>query len=193
MIYLTLFLEFFQVGLFTFGGGLAMIPLIEDIVVKYGWLTETEFYNFVGVCESTPGPIAINMATYIGSLQGGILGSIMATLGVVLPSFFIILLIASVLKNMTENRFFIGFIKGVKPIVVGLIASMGFMLLVKAIGFKSVSMFNFDIISTVILGLIVLIFFGYWFFTKKKLSAIKLIIMSAVLGIVVSVLAEKIY
>ena len=157
MIYLTLFLEFFQVGLFTFGGGLAMIPLIEDIVVKYGWLTETEFYNFVGVCESTPGPIAINMATYIGSLQGGILGSIMATLGVVLPSFFIILLIASVLKNMTENRFFIGFIKGVKPIVVGLIASMGFMLLVKAIGFKSVSMFNFDIISTVILGLIVLI------------------------------------
>lgn len=193
MIYLTLFLEFFQVGLFTFGGGLAMIPLIEDIVVKYGWLTETEFYNFVGVCESTPGPIAINMATYIGSLQGGILGSIVATLGVVLPSFFIILLIASVLKNMTENRFFIGFIKGVKPIVVGLIASMGFMLLVKAIGFKSVSMFNFDIISTVILGLIVLIFFGYWFFTKKKLSAIKLIIMSAVLGIVVSVLAEKIY
>lgn len=193
MIYLTLFLEFFQVGLFTFGGGLAMIPLIEDIVVKYGWLTETEFYNFVGVCESTPGPIAINMATYIGSLQGGILGSIMATLGVVLPSFFIILLIASVLKNMTENRFFIGFIKGVKPIVVGLIASMGFMLLVKAIGFKSVSMFNFDIISTVILGLIVLIFFGYWFFTKKKLSAIKLIVLSAVLGIVVSVLAEKIY
>ena len=193
MIYLTLFLEFFQVGLFTFGGGLAMIPLIEDIVVKYGWLTETEFYNFVGVCESTPGPIAINMATYIGSLQGGILGSIMATLGVVLPSFFIILLIASVLKNMTENRFFIGFIKGVKPIVVGLIASMGFMLLVKAIGFKSVSMFNFDIISTVILGLIVLIFFGYWFFTKKKLSAIKLIVLSAVLGIVVSVVAEKIY
>lgn len=193
MIYLTLFLEFFQVGLFTFGGGLAMIPLIEDIVVKYGWLTETEFYNFVGVCESTPGPIAINMATYIGSLQGGILGSIMATLGVVLPSFFIILLIASVLKNMTENRFFIGFIKGVKPIVVGLIASMGFMLLVKAIGFKSVSMFDFDIISTVILGFIVLIFFGYWFFTKKKLSAIKLIILSAVLGIVVSVVAEKIY
>ena len=193
MIYLTLFLEFFQVGLFTFGGGLAMIPLIEDIVVKYGWLTETEFYNFVGVCESTPGPIAINMATYIGSLQGGILGSIMATLGVVLPSFFIILLIASVLKNMTENRFFIGFIKGVKPIVVGLIASMGFMLLVKAIGFKSVSMFDFDIISTVILGFIVLIFFGYWFFTKKKLSAIKLIVLSAVLGIVVSVVAEKIY
>ena len=193
MIYLTLFLEFFQVGLFTFGGGLAMIPLIEDIVVKYGWLTETEFYNFVGVCESTPGPIAINMATYIGSLQGGILGSIMATLGVVLPSFFIILLIASVLKNMTENRFFVGFIKGVKPIVVGLIASMGFMLLVKAIGFKSVSMFDFDIISTVILGFIVLIFFGYWFFTKKKLSAIKLIVLSAVLGIVVSVLAEKIY
>lgn len=192
MIYLTLFLEFFQVGLFTFGGGLAMIPLIEDIVVKYGWLTETEFYNFVGVCESTPGPIAINMATYIGSLQGGILGSIVATLGVVLPSFFIILLIAAVLKNMTENKFFKGFIKGVKPIVVGLIASMGCMLLVKAIGFESITKFKFDIISTIILGLVFLIFFIYWFLKKKKLSAIKLIMVSAFLGIVVSVIFEKI-
>lgn len=192
MIYLTLFFEFFQVGLFTFGGGLAMIPLIEDVVVKHAWLTEAEFYNFVGVCESTPGPIAINMATYIGSLKGGILGSVAATLGVVLPSFLIILLIAAVLKNMTENRFFKGFVRGVKPIVVGLIASMGCMLLVKAVGFVSVAEFKFDVVSAIILCLIFLIFFAYWFLKKKKMSAIKLIIVSAVLGIIVSVIFEKV-
>ena len=75
MIFLMLFIEFFKVGLFTFGGGFAMIPLIEDIVVSYGWLTEAEFYNLIGICESTPGPVAINMATYIGSEQGGLFGS----------------------------------------------------------------------------------------------------------------------
>ncbi|MBR5501166.1 MAG: chromate transporter, partial [Clostridia bacterium] len=86
MIYLTLFLEFFKMGLFTFGGGYAMIPLIEETVLKYGWLTEERFSEMLGVCESTPGPVAINMATYIGSVQGGFLGSLVATIGVVLPS-----------------------------------------------------------------------------------------------------------
>ena len=93
MIYLRLFLEFFKVGLFTFGGGYAMIPLIKEMVLKYGWLTETQFYDFIGVCETTPGPIAVNMATYIGSVNGGFLGSLVATIGVVLPSFIIILMI----------------------------------------------------------------------------------------------------
>ena len=90
MIFLELFIEFFLIGLFTFGGGYAMIPLVKDLVIEKGWLTEEAFYNFLGVCESTPGPIAINMATYVGSTQGGVLGSIVATLGVVLPSFIII-------------------------------------------------------------------------------------------------------
>ena len=103
MIYLILFLEFFKIGLFTIGGGFAMIPLIEEIAVRYGWMTESEFFDLIGVCESTPGPIAINMATYIGSSQGGLLGSIVATLGVVLPSFIIIIIIATVMKNMTKN------------------------------------------------------------------------------------------
>lgn len=197
MIYLILFFEFFKIGLFTFGGGLAMIPLIEDVVLKYEWLTEEAFYNFVGVCESTPGPIAINMATYIGSIQGGtsifgrIIGSISATLGVVLPSFLIILLIAAVLKNMTENKYFKGFIKGVKPIVVALISSMGFVLLMKAIGYGGVKVFEIDIISTIILGIITALFFGYKYIKGKKLSAIKIIILSAVLGIVISLIFEK--
>ena len=90
---LKLFLTMFKIGLFTFGGGYAMIPLVKETVINNGWLAEADFYSFIGVCESTPGPVAINMATYIGSVQGGILGSVCATLGVVLPSFLIILLI----------------------------------------------------------------------------------------------------
>ena len=121
MIYLLLFFEFFKIGLFTFGGGFAMIPLVEEVVLQHNWLSESAFYNFIGVCESTPGPIAINMATYVGSMQGGLLGSIVATLGVVLPSFIIILIIASVLKKFTDNKYFKAFIKGVKPVVVALI------------------------------------------------------------------------
>ena len=92
MIYLYLFLEFFKIGLFTFGGGYAMIPLVREVVLQYGWMTEETFTTFIGVCESTPGPIAVNMATYIGSTTGGFLGSLLATLGVILPSFIIILL-----------------------------------------------------------------------------------------------------
>ena len=93
MIYWYLFIEFFKIGLFTFGGGYAMIPLVRELVLEYGWLTEEAFTNFIGVCESTPGPVAINMATYVGSMQGGFLGSVAATFGVVLPSLIIIILI----------------------------------------------------------------------------------------------------
>ena len=87
MIFLKLFITFFQIGLFTFGGGYAMISLISEKVTAYGWLTEEELLNMIAVSESTPGPIAINMATFVGSDQGGVLGAICATLGVVLPSF----------------------------------------------------------------------------------------------------------
>lgn len=184
MIYLRLFLEFFKIGLFTFGGGFSMIPLIEETVIKHTWLTESQFYDFIGVCESTPGPVAVNMATYIGSVQGGLMGSILATLGVVLPSFLIILLIASILKNFTDNKYFKGFIKGVKPVVIALIISTGTILLAKAVGYVSASEINFNWISLLIFSLLVAVFFTVKIAFKKKLSAIYLIIISAVLGIV---------
>ena len=133
-IYLQLFYEFFKIGLFTFGGGYAMIPLVRDTAVNNGWLLADEFSSLIAVCESTPGPVAINMATYIGSLQGGILGSACATLGVVLPSFLIILLIASLLNKFTENKHFKNFIRGVKPVVTALILSTGLLLFVECIG-----------------------------------------------------------
>ncbi|MBQ8316127.1 MAG: chromate transporter [Lachnospiraceae bacterium] len=192
MIYLQLFLEFFKVGLFCFGGAFGMIPLIEETVVTRGWLTESEFFNLIGVCESTPGPIAVNTATYVGSVMGGPLGSICATLGVVLPSFLIILLIAAVLKNLTDNKYFKGFMRGVKPVVVALILSTGSLLLLKTIGYAGVQKFRVDVVSVVILVLLVGIYFGITRLWKKKLSAVKIILLSAGLGFVVSMAFEAI-
>lgn len=185
MIYLTLFLEFFKMGLFTFGGGYAMIPLIEETVLQYEWLTEARFYDMLGVCESTPGPVAINMATYIGSVQGGILGSVIATIGVVLPSFIIILLIAAVLKNFTDHPIFKGFVRGVQPVVIALILSTGVILFAKALGYVSLTEFSPDWISIIIFALITAIYFTAAKVFRHKLSAVQLILLSAVLGIAV--------
>ena len=192
MIYLQLFLEFFKIGLFCFGGAFGMIPLIEETVVKHGWLTESEFFNLIGVCESTPGPIAVNTATYVGSVMGGPLGSIAATLGVVLPSFLIILLIATVMKNLTNNTYFKGFMQGVKPVIVALILSTGSLLLLKTVGYDGLQEFTVDWVSVVILVLLVGGYFGATRFLKRKLSAVKIILLSAGLGIVVSFVAERV-
>ncbi|MBQ4570641.1 MAG: chromate transporter [Bacilli bacterium] len=191
MIYLKLFYEFFLIGLFTFGGGYAMIPLIKETVVNNGWLTLDEFYSFIGICESTPGPIAVNMATYIGSTQGGILGSISATLGVVLPSFIIILLIAICLKRFTKNKHFKHFIKGVKPVIVSLILFAGITLLIKCIGID-IDAFdvNINYISIVILVIITVLYFVLLKVFKKKLSSIQIILISGVLGIILSYILE---
>lgn len=191
MIYLQLFYEFFIIGLFTFGGGYAMIPLIQDVVVKNEWLTIEEFYNFIGICESTPGPIAVNMATYVGSTQGGILGSVCATLGVVLPSFIIILLIAALLNKLTSNKYFKNFIKGVRPVIVSLILFAGIKLLIKCIGIDIHTLkVSFSYISLIIFGLIIGIYLLITKVFKKKLSAIYIILISAVFGIILSFIFE---
>lgn len=121
MIYPELFLNFLMVGALSFGGGFGMISLIRDAVLSHGWLTEAELMSFIAVAESTPGPIAVNMATFVGASQAGVLGAFLATLGVVLPSFLIILLIASVLKNLMRYRLTNAFLSGVRPCVVGMI------------------------------------------------------------------------
>ena len=121
MIYFKLFLTFLEIGAVSFGGGYGMISLIREAVLSNHWLTESEFINFIAVSESTPGPLAVNMATFIGSSQGGVLGSLLATLGVVLPSFVIILLIAAVLSNLLKYAGVQAFLSGVRPCVVALI------------------------------------------------------------------------
>jgi chromate transporter len=130
MIFLELFWTFFKIGLFTFGGGYAMIPLIQDAVLEKGWLLEEQIINFIAVSESTPGPFAINMATYVGAevagtmgVFAGIFGAACATLGVVLPSFVIILLVARCFEKFRDHKVVKGCMSGLKPAVVGLIAA----------------------------------------------------------------------
>lgn len=186
IIYLELFLTFFKIGLFTFGGGYAMIPIVRDEALALNWITEEGFVNFIAVAESTPGPIAINMATFIGSTNGGILGAICATLGVVLPSFIIILLIASVLKKFLQLSGVQAFIKGIHPTITALILSTGLTMLIGTLfSIKTInSTFSFDYKALIILALIILANCIYKKVFKKKPSAIILIIISAILGII---------
>ena len=107
MIYIVLFLTFFKIGAFTFGGGYAMLPLIQEEVLKKAWLSQQEIIDFIAVSESTPGPFAVNMATFIGSQTGGILGAVCATLGVVLPSFIIILIVAKCFEVFGTSGIFV--------------------------------------------------------------------------------------
>ena len=198
MILFTLFIEFFKIGLFTIGGGYAMIPLVKETVLNYAWLDEGQFYDFLGICESTPGPIAINMATFVGSSQGAtlnstwgsLLGSFCATLGVVLPSFLIILLIAAVLRNLTDNKYFKGFIDGVKPVVIGLITSTGVVLLMKCIGYVSIKEFSINTVSVISFTIITVVYFASKKFLNKKMPAIPIILLSAASGLVFSLLLK---
>lgn len=126
MIYLELFYTFFTIGLFTFGGGYAMLPLIQQKVVENNWLSITEIMDFVAVSESTPGPFAVNVATYVGSSQGGILGAVCATLGVVMPSFIIILIVARCYIRFKNSKLVSGAMFSLRATVVGLMAGAVF-------------------------------------------------------------------
>lgn len=123
MIFLDLFWTFLKIGAFTFGGGYAMLPLIQSEVAAHGWLTSEELVNFIAVSESTPGPFAVNISTYVGMTVGGLFGSLCATLGVVLPSFVIILIVAKCFEKFRSSKFVSGCMSGLKPAVVGLIGA----------------------------------------------------------------------
>ena len=123
MIILDLFLTFLKIGAFTFGGGYAMLPLIQEEVARHGWLTQAQLVDFVAVSESTPGPFAINIATFVGVRTGGIFGAFCSTFGVVLPSFVIILIVAKFYERFNNSRIVKGIMSGLKPAVVGLISA----------------------------------------------------------------------
>ena len=185
MIYLNLFLSFLKIGALSFGGGLGMISLMRDVCLSNAWLTEGELLNFVAVAESTPGPIAINMATFVGSSQGGILGAFLATLGVVLPSLIIILIVAALLKNLLEFKAVKAVLNGMRPAIVGLIIGMSVILIFNLIfGMYSImDGFTFDLKSALILGLVAILYFAWQKFKKKAISPIILIVFSGVLGV----------
>ena len=123
MTYLTLFLTFLKIGAFTFGGGYAMLPLIREAVSSHGWLTDQALVDFIAVSESTPGPFAVNIATFVGTRVGGFWGGVCATGGVVLPSFVIILAVAKFFEKFRDSKTVKGCMAGLKPAVVGLIAA----------------------------------------------------------------------
>lgn len=186
MIYLTLFLEFFKMGALTFGGGYAMIPFIEETVLRHSWMTTEELVDFIAVSESTPGAFAVNISTYIGSQVGGLLGSLCATLGLVLPPFLLILLIAKCYERFKQNIIVRGVMLGLKSTVVGLIAAT-----VISVGSSVLFPPGFDIhtlvpnvLSTGNFWFIIIVFAVMLFLLLyKKLNPILVILISAGLGI----------
>ena len=179
MIYLELFLGFLKVGCFTFGGGYGAVALIRDVVLSNGWLSDEMLTYMIAVSESTPGPIMVNMATYIGSSQGGLLGAAVATLGVVLPSFCIILLVSTLLATAIKNKYVQAVLRGLKPCVVGIVLATGIWMTAK--NFTS----GFDFRALILIALLAAVSPLWKKFRKKKLSPIALIAISAVAGMVV--------
>ncbi len=180
MIYLELFLVFLKLGAFTFGGGAAMMPFLQDEVVDRGWLTMEEFIDFVAISESTPGPFAVNIATYIGVEKAGILGSLVATLGLVLPSFVIILLIARFYNKFKESNLVKGAMNGLKPASIGLIAaavvSIGQAVLFPN-GFAWSEFVSYNFITSII------IFIPMFVLCIKKVHPIIVVLASGAMGI----------
>ncbi len=133
MSFLTLFVIFFKVGLFTIGGGLASLGLLHEYLVEPGYLDPSLFYNMVAISQSTPGPIGINMATYIGFEYAGISGAIVATLSLVLPSFIIISLLAFTLKNFKDNKYVVSAFSGFRPAAISIILSVAYMIITNSV------------------------------------------------------------
>ena len=186
MIYLTLFLEFFKMGALTFGGGYAMIPFIEETVLHHHWMSTEELVDFIAVSESTPGAFAVNISTYVGSQVGGILGSLCATVGLVLPPFLLILVIAKCYERFKENIVVRGVMLGLKSTVVGLIAAT-----VISVGCSVLFPLGFDldslvpnVLSTGNFWFVITVFAAMLFLLLyKKLNPILVILISAALGI----------
>lgn len=187
MIYLCLFYEFFKIGLFSLGGGLATIPFLSELGTKYGWYTEKELTHMIAISESTPGPIGINMATYVGYKTAGYLGAIVSTLSEVAPAIIIIIIISKILNHFSNNTFIKNMFKIIRPCTFGLIVSATL-----NIFFNSVILLNNYKETGKILSIfepkVILIFIVIYIFNKKtKYHPIVYIVISALLGIILAV------
>lgn len=181
MIFLELFLTFFKIGAFTFGGGYAMLPLIQSEVAAHGWLTGEELVDFIAVSESTPGPFAVNISTYVGMTVGGLFGSVCATLGVILPSFIIILIVARFFTEFRSSKIVSGCMSGLKPAVVGLIGAA-----VVSVG-KTVFFpdgFALTLFCDIEIYISLAVFLVMGMLAFKKVHPIAIICLSAAIGIV---------
>ena len=199
MPFLLLFWEYFKIGLFTIGGGYVMLPMVMQVVEKHSWVASEELLNFVGIAESTPGPFAINLATFIGmqvgkgtslGLFGGFLGAIVATVGVILPSLVIIIVVTKLLLKFKSNKYVQGVLGGIKPVVLGLILSaivtVGCAVVLPNLDTANITSQGFDKFSWVSLIIMVaLLILSRVRLGKKKIHPILLILLSAVAGVVV--------
>lgn len=171
MIFWILFVTFFKIGAFTFGGGYAMLPLIQSQVEGHQWMSTSQLIDFIAVSESTPGPFAVNVSTYVGMKVGGLLGAFCATLGVVLPSFIIIMIVAKCFDRFKNSKIVKGCMTGLKPAVVGLIGAA-----VVSVGKTALFMNGLDFVSMAL-------FFAMTFLAFKNVHPIFIIAVSAFVGI----------
>lgn len=184
MITLDLFLGFLRVGCFAFGGAYGAIPLIRDVVLSYGWMSEDALTYMIAVSESTPGPIMVNLATYVGSSQAGLMGALLATLAVVLPSFLIILLVTALLKTLLKTKCAQILLRGLKPCIIGIVLATGvYMTFHHCIPLTAGE--SFDLPAAFITLVLLVITFASKPLFKKKLSPILLIAIAACLGVFV--------
>lgn len=181
MTALDLFLGFLRVGCFAFGGAYGAIPLIRDVVLSYGWLDDETLTYMIAVSESTPGPIMVNLATYVGSAQGGFPGALLATLAVVLPSFIVILTVMAALKGLLKNRYFQAVLRGVKPCIIGIILATGCYIT----GKNCLSASRMDLRALAATAILAGALIGWKTLFHKKLTPIRLILLSACLGIAI--------
>ena len=188
MIFFELFYTFFLIGIMTFGGGYAMIPMIQDQVVGKGWMDLNALTDFIAISEATPGPFAINIATFVGSKVAGPLGSICTTIGVVLPSFIVIILVAFILTKVLKNRFVQGALNGIRPVVLALILSTALLFLARSLFYQGGALystdFSFDRKAFGILISIVLFMIVYKKEHKKSLNTLLVLLISAVMGLI---------
>ena len=192
MIYLDLFLGFLKVGLFSFGGAYGAIPVIREVVLTNGWVTEEKFAYLLAISESTPGPIMVNTATYIGNEVGsqaygplgGLLGSALATFTVCLPAFIIILVLSMLLKNFLKNQYVQAVLDGIKPCIIGIILATGLHMIIQNAVANGINISqNWQ--SLIIMAVVVIAMFIYKKIKKKAISPIMLIAVSAVSGIII--------
>lgn len=187
MIYLQLFFTFFKIGCFSFGGAYGAIPLIRDSVLSNAWLDDENLSYMIGVSESTPGPIMLNLATYVGLSQAGIPGAIISNLAVVLPSFIIILIVTALFNSLLKNKIFQMSLNGVKPCIIGVICATGIFMTIQRLGIsitKAMSA-NFQWNTFFLTFFLSFILFGLKFFIKRKVTPIIFILISALSGIII--------
>lgn len=183
---LRLFFVFLKIGAIAFGGGYGIVPVIRQEMLSLGWITDEKLLDMIGISESTPGPIAVNMATFVGYEREGVLGAIVATLGVVLPAFLVMLLVYRILARVRASKSLGIVLDAIRAVVVGLVVATGVDMMIGVLFTLPIAgvKFAFDFRALIVFAALMLFAFAYKRIRKKSLSPIALIAVSMLLGMV---------